>query len=88
MEPSKVLYRFGNGPETTEGLAADARNAVANGFPHGVSTMSRLPSRIGASGEYRSATVQQLVGAGFNVLKTGRTLITIQFNCPNPFRLR
>src|SRR5580692_3238477 len=69
-----TLYRFGNGPETTEGLAqqaakdADTPDVASGGgnFPYGISTSSRLGSRIAASGEYRSAQVQDLLEAGFN----------------------
>jgi hypothetical protein len=34
--------------------------------------MSKLPSRIAASGEYRVTSMQDLIGAGFDVTKTGR----------------
>ena len=71
VNPSKTLFRFGSGPETTEGLAEQAEAALNNNFPHGISVMDKLPSRIGASGQYRTATVQQLTDAGFGVLKTG-----------------
>jgi hypothetical protein len=53
-------------------LASEATRALDSGFPHGISTLSKLPQRYLESGEYRSATVQQLTDAGFNVLKTGR----------------
>jgi hypothetical protein len=87
-----TLYRFGNGPETTEGLAQQAAKAadtpdVASGggnFPYGISTSSRLGSRIAASGEYRSAQVQDLLEAGFNVVKTGANGAHYTVVLPNP----
>lgn len=82
--PVKSALPIRDGPRVDGRLAADAQRAAANGFPHGISTMSRLPSRIAATGEYRSATVQQLIEAGFSVLKQATTHITIRFSCPNP----
>lgn len=83
-DTSMVLYRFGKGPETAEELAAEARNARAVGFPHGVSTRSHLPSGFAASGEYRQATVRELEGAGFKVHKTGRSKTHYTVELPDP----
>jgi RHS repeat-associated protein len=87
-----TLYRFGSGPETTEGLAQQAAKAadtpdVASGggnFPYGISTSSRLGSRIAASGEYRAAQVQDLIDAGFDVVKTGANASHYTVVIPNP----
>jgi pretoxin HINT domain-containing protein len=85
-DPDMRLYRFGRGPETVEGLSADAARAAANDppFPHGVSTSSRLPSRMAASGDYRSATVRQLQDAGFTVEQTGQRSAHHTIHLPDP----
>ncbi|MGW8990584.1 polymorphic toxin-type HINT domain-containing protein, partial [Streptomyces zhihengii] len=72
IDDATTLYRFGSGPETTEKLAADAANAEAHDFPHGISTSTRLPPKIKATGEYRSTTAGALRAAGFRVQQTGR----------------
>jgi RHS repeat-associated protein len=84
LDPSKILFRFGNGPETTEGLIADAQRAVDNNFPWGISTMSKLPPRFLASGEYRSTTVRQIIEQGYNVIKTGKNPYHYTVQLPNP----
>jgi hypothetical protein len=64
------LVRFGSGPETAEGLAADAARAEANGFPQGVST--RLKPRISGSDKaHRSAPMAE-VQESFPVTQTGK----------------
>lgn len=72
-EDSLQLYRFGAGPQSAERLSAEAQNAAANDFPYGVSTSSRLPSRIAESGEYGSARVSAIKEAGLGVEKTGNS---------------
>ena len=86
IDPDMVLYRFGAGPETVEGLRNSAADAIANDppFPHGVSTSNRLPSRMAESGEYRSTTVGQLNQAGFEVEQTGKRKAHHTIHLPNP----
>jgi hypothetical protein len=86
IDPDKVLYRFGAGPETTEALAADAARAAGNDppFPHGISTMSKLPPKIAASGQYRSATAAALLAAGFQIEKTGGNPYHYTVHLPRP----
>jgi hypothetical protein len=57
---------------------------VEGGFPHGISTMSRLPARFAESGDYRSATVKDLIEAGFNVEKTGANPYHYTVHLPQP----
>jgi hypothetical protein len=53
-------------------------------FPHGVSTSSRLPSRMAASGDYRSATARELQDAGFSVEQTGQRSAHHTIHLPDP----
>ncbi len=71
--PDDTLYRFGAGPQSAERLAAEAENAVAKGFPYGVSTSSQLPARIAKSGEFGSSTRSAIEQAGLGVEKTGNS---------------
>jgi RHS repeat-associated protein len=84
LDPDRLLFRFGLGPETTSGLASDGEAAVKNGFPHGISTSGKLPPRIRASGEYRSATVDQLTRAGLRVSKSGSNPYHYTVHLPRP----
>ncbi|MFF4816090.1 polymorphic toxin-type HINT domain-containing protein [Kitasatospora sp. NPDC001309] len=79
-----TLYRFGSGPETTENLATDSAKAVQNDFPHGISTSTRLPPKIKASGEYRTTTVGELREAGFKVEQTGKNNAHHTVHLPDP----
>jgi hypothetical protein len=87
-----TLYRFGSGPETTEGLAeqsakaADTPDVASDGenFPHGISTSTSLPSGIASSGEYRVVQVQDLLDENFNVIKTGARSAHFTVELPNP----
>ncbi|MBB4761764.1 hypothetical protein ACFQFC_37025 [Amorphoplanes digitatis] len=89
VDPDLTLYRFGKGPETVEGLAADAARAAANDspFPHGVSTSSHLPSRMKESGDYRTAKVSELEEAGFRVEQTGNRKAHHTIHLPQPVTL-
>jgi hypothetical protein len=64
------LYRFG-GAKTADELSVEAERAAENGFPYGVSTSSRLGSRIKRTGNYGSAAASDIRAAGLGVEKTG-----------------
>ena len=74
-----TLYRFGTDWESAEKLQADAENAAANGFPFGVSTTARRPTRPAAS----EASVAELV-QHFDVEQTGRDPNHFTVLLPNP----
>jgi len=82
--PTDSLYRFGTGPPSAERLAADAEQAAANGYPYGVSTSSRLPSRIAESGEFGPAPRSVIEQAGLGVEKTGRSPYHYTVTFPRP----
>jgi RHS repeat-associated protein len=60
------LFRFGTAAEPVEKLAGEAARAEAAGFPHGVSTTTRVPTRTAAS----EASFED-VAQHFEVQKTG-----------------
>jgi hypothetical protein len=82
--PTDNLYRFGSGPQSAARLSAEADNAVANGFPYGVSTSSRLPGRIAESGEFGSSTRAAIEEAGLGVEKTGNNPFHYTVTFPRP----
>jgi len=63
----KLLKRFGTAFESAAKLGDDAARAVSHGLPHGVSFTSHMGSRTPGS----VAAVDDLVGAGFDVIQTG-----------------
>jgi RHS repeat-associated protein len=67
LAPGRYLYRNGQDWESAAVLEADAANAERQGFPHGVSTFDRAPSR-GAYSVAITSDVQRV----FPVEKTGR----------------
>jgi RHS repeat-associated protein len=72
------LYRFGLDPESAEKLASDAAKAEQNGFPHGVSTMSRT-TRPDASPASRAEVEEH-----FPVHKTGKNPYHYTVELPKP----
>ncbi|WP_370064385.1 polymorphic toxin-type HINT domain-containing protein [Streptacidiphilus sp. MAP5-3] len=88
-----TLYRFRSGPETTDALQENAAAAAATAdgaseaganFPFGISVSSGLPSGFKASGDYRVTTVQELLDAGFTVIKTGKNGSHYTVGLPDP----
>jgi hypothetical protein len=80
-----TLFRFGAEPQSVERLPAEAEKAGANpDFGYGVSTMSKLPAKFAASGEYGSALASDVRAAGFGVAKTGSNPVQYTVLFPTP----
>jgi hypothetical protein len=78
----RCLVRFGQEAETAIQLADDAARAVANGFPHGVST--KLVERITGSDKLHKFAELAEVEAVFFVEQTGKKLIHYTVHLPHP----
>ena len=64
------FVRFGNAPETMEGLAAQAATAESRGFPHGVSV--KFKNNISGTDNFHRSAPKLEVEKSFEVSQTGK----------------
>jgi hypothetical protein len=76
------LVRFGQKAESAVQLAEDAARAMANGFPHGVST--KLVTRVSGSDKLHKFASLEDVKAVFKVEQTGNRLTHYTVHLPHP----
>jgi len=81
----QYLVRFGPGPESAESLGAEAANAQAHGFPHGVST--KLVDRISGTDRQNRYAPLSAVQSAFPVQQTGANPRHHTVLLPNPMNL-
>ncbi len=79
---NECLIRFGQAAESAAQLADDAARAVANGFPHGVST--KLVQRVSGSDKLHKVASKADVEAAFFVEQTGSRLTHYTVHLPHP----
>ena len=79
---NECLIRFGQTAESAAKLADDAARAVANGFPHGVST--KLVQRVSGSDKLHKVASKADVEAAFFVEQTGSRLTHYTVHLPHP----
>ena len=73
-----LLFRLGRDFETASDLESQCEAATANGFPHGISLLSRSSHPEAVSAARSSIEIQ------FRVLKTGKSPFHFTLELPHP----